>query len=162
MDPRNRTERLDKVRKGLKASDDMELPMSEDFFDKLHDKIMAEVEKTDIAPAPLLMRPRSVFRSRWREWANPVGGVLSLFLLTFIALNQTDKFNQSMERAGLASDGRERIVSEAILSPEDLSQTLITTQNESDFFIDVAGESFENLTVSKINQIMGESETSHP
>lgn len=155
MGPRNRTERLDKVRKGLRASDDLELPMSDDFFDKLHDKIMAEVEKTDIAPIPL-------FRTRWREWANPVGGVLSLFLLTFIALNQTDKFNQSMERAGLASDGRERIVSEALLSPDDLSQTLITTQNESDFFIDVAGESFENLTVSKINQIMGESETSHP
>ncbi|MNT20519.1 hypothetical protein D3C72_1558290 [compost metagenome] len=71
-------------------------------------------------------------------------------------LGQVSKVNQSMQRVGLLSDGHERIVAEALLDPADLSQTLISSQNESDFFVDVASESFENLSVSKVNQLMGE------
>ncbi|WII73519.1 hypothetical protein QJS83_06495 [Bdellovibrio sp. 22V] len=148
---------MDKVRQGLKASDDLELPMNDDFFDRLHDKIMAEVEQTEIAPAPMLMTPRNLLRAHWRGWLYPAGGVMSVFVFASLLLTQVSKVNQSMQRAGLLSDGHERIVSEALLSPEDLSQTLISTQSESDFFMDVARESFENLSVSKFNKIMGES-----
>lgn len=154
MDPRDR---MNKVRKGLRAQDELELPMSEDFFDRLHDKIMAEVEQTDIAPPPMLMTPRNMLRAHWRGWLYPAGGMMSLFMFTSLLLSQVSKVNQSMMRVGLLSDGRERIVAEALLSPEDLSQTLISTQSDSDFFMDVAGESFENLSVAKFNKIMGES-----
>ncbi|MEK2644371.1 hypothetical protein [Bdellovibrio sp. BCCA] len=157
MDRIEPMDRMDKVRKGLKASDDLELPMSEDFFDRLHDKIMAEVEQTEIAPAPMLMTPRNVLRAHWRGWLYPAGGVMSLFLFSALLLSQVSKVNQSMQRVGLLSDGHERIVAQALLSPEDLSQTLISTQSESDFFMDVASESFENLSVAKFNKIMGES-----
>ncbi|WP_295901176.1 hypothetical protein [uncultured Bdellovibrio sp.] len=157
MDRIEPMDRMDKVRKGLKASDDLELPMSEDFFDRLHDKIMAEVEQTEIAPAPILMTPRNVLRAHWRGWLYPAGGVMSLFLFSALLLSQVSKVNQSMQRVGLLSDGHERIVAQALLSPEDLSQTLISTQSESDFFMDVASESFENLSVAKFNKIMGES-----
>ena len=154
MDPRDR---MNKVRKGLRAQDDLELPMSEDFFDRLHDKIMAEVEQTDIAPPPMLMTSRNMLRAHWRGWLYPAGGMMSLFMFTSLLLSQVSKVNQSMMRVGLLSDGRERIVAEALLSPEDLSQTLISTQSDSDFFMDVAGESFENLSVAKFNKILGES-----
>lgn len=157
MDRIEPMDRMDKVRKGLKASDDLELPMSEDFFDRLHDKIMAEVEQTEIAPAPILMTPRNVLRAHWRGWLYPAGGVMSLFLFSALLLSQVSKVNQSMQRVGLLSDGHERIVAQALLSPEDLSKTLISTQSESDFFMDVASESFENLSVAKFNKIMGES-----
>ncbi|KYG69549.1 hypothetical protein AZI87_10255 [Bdellovibrio bacteriovorus] len=153
----DRMDRLDKVRKGLKKADDLELPMNEDFFNRLHDKIMAEVEETAIAPAPVLMTPRNLLRSHWRGWLYPAGGVTSLFILASLLLTQVSKVNQSMQRVGLLSDGHERIVAEALLSPEDLSQTLISTQSESDFYMDVARESFENLSGSKFNKIMGES-----
>ena len=82
---------------------------------------------------------------------------MSLFLFSFMLMSQVSKVNQSMVRVGLLSDGHERIVAEALLSPDDLSQTLISTQSDSDFFMDVAGESFENLSVAKFNKIMGES-----
>ncbi|WP_413613148.1 hypothetical protein [Bdellovibrio sp. HCB-110] len=157
MDRIEPMDRMDKVRKGLKATDELELPMNEDFFDRLHDKIMAEVEQTEIAPAPLLMKPRNVLRAHWRGWLYPAGGMMSLFLFSALLLGQVSKVNQSMQRVGLLSDGHERIVAQALLSPEDLSQTLISTQSESDFFMDVASESFENLSVAKFNKIMGES-----
>lgn len=157
MDRIEPMDRMDKVRKGLKATDELELPMNDDFFDRLHDKIMAEVEQTEIAPAPILMTPRNVLRAHWRGWLYPAGGMMSLFLFSALVLSQVSKVNQSMQRVGLLSDGHERIVAQALLSPEDLSQTLISTQSESDFFMDVASESFENLSVAKFNKIMGES-----
>lgn len=157
MDRKEPMDRLEKVRKNLKAADDLELPMSEDFFERLHDKIMAGVEQTEMAPPPMLMTPRNLLRAHWRGWLYPAGGVMSLFVFSSLLLSQVSKVNQSMQRAGLLSDGHERIVAEALLSPEDLSRTLISTQSESDFFMDVASESFENLSVAKFNKIMGES-----
>lgn len=152
----NRFDRTEKVRKGLKAVDDFEMQMDDDFFDRLHDKIMAEVEQTEIKPQPMLMTPRNLLRAHWRGWLYPLGGMASLFLFTSMLLGQVSKVNQSMQRVGLLSDGHERIVAEALLDPADMSQTLISSQSESDFFVDVASESFENLTVSKLNQLMGE------
>lgn len=156
MDRMDHVNRLDKVRKGLKATDDLELPMNDEFFDRLHDKIMAEINTTEMAPAPVLMTPRNLLRSHWRGWLYPAGGVTSLLFLVSLLMPQVSKVNQSMQRVGLLSDGHERIVAEALLSPEDLSQTLISTQSEADFFMDVARESFENLSVAKFNKIMGE------
>lgn len=157
MDRMEPMDRMDKVRKGLKKADDIEIPMSEDFFNRLHDKIMFEVEQKEIAPTPMLMTPRNLLRSHWRGWLYPAGGITSLFIFASLLLTQVSKVNQSMQRVGLLSDGHERIVAEALLSPEDLSQTLISSQSESDFFMDVARESFENLSEAKFNKIMGES-----
>lgn len=158
MDREDQMNRMDKLRKGLKAHDEVELPMNDEFFDRLHSKIMAEVEKTEIAPTPIMMKPRKLLRSHWRGWLYPLSGVSSLFLLAFLIAPQVTKVNQSLQRAGLLSDGHERIVAAALLSPEELSQTLISSQTESDFFMDVATESFENLSVAKFNNIMGEGE----
>lgn len=152
----DRFDRTDKIRKGLKKADDFEMMLNEEFFDKLHSKIMAEVEKTEVAPPPMLMTPRNLLRAHWRGWLYPAGGMLSLFVFTSMLLGQVSKVSESMQRVGLLSDGHERIVAEALLDPSDMSQTLISTQSESDFFVDVAAESIETLSISKLNQIMGE------
>jgi hypothetical protein len=159
MDFMDQKGRLDKVRQGLKNADDLELPMSEDFFDRLHDKIMAEVEKTEIAPAQPMIASRNLLRRHWRSWLYPAGGVTSLFVLLLIALPQVSKITDGMQRAGLASDGREVIAARAIMAPSELSQTFISSQSDSDFLIDVANESFENLSIAQFNKIMGETAT---
>lgn len=158
MDRKDHVKRLDKVRKGLKTSDDLEMPMNDEFFDRLHDKIMMEVDRSEMAPGPVLLSPRNLLRSHWRGWLYPAGGITSLFFFASLLMTQVSKVNESMQRIGLLSDGHERIVTEALLSPEYLTQTLISSQNESDFFMDVASESFENLTVAKFKKIMGESQ----
>jgi hypothetical protein len=157
MDFMDQKGRLDKVRKGLKEADNLELPMNEDFFDRLHDKIMAEVEKTDIAPAPPMIASRNLLRKHWRGWLYPAGGITSLFLLLALVLPQVSKVTEGMQRAGLASDGQDRIASRALLTPEELAQTFISSQSDSDFLMDVASESFENLSIAQFNKIMGES-----
>lgn len=149
--------RVSKIKQELKMQDDFELRLDDAYFDRLHDKIMKKVDETVMVPAPVLLTPRNLLRSHWRGWLYPSGGILSLFLLTSVLMTQVSKVNHSLERVGLFSDGHERIVQEALLSPEDLSQTLISTQSESDFFIDLAAESFENLSVAKFKQVMGES-----
>ncbi|KYG67318.1 hypothetical protein AZI86_09990 [Bdellovibrio bacteriovorus] len=156
MDFLDQKGRLDKVRQGLKDADDLELPMSEEFFDRLHDKIMAEVEKTEIAPATPLIASRNLLRRHWRSWLYPAGGVTSLFLLLIFAMPQVSKITEGMQRAGLVSDGQERIAARAITTPEELVQTFISSQSDSDFLIDVASESFENLSIAQFNKIMGD------
>lgn len=159
MDFMDQKGRLDKVRQGLKSADEIELdlPMNEDFFDRLHDKIMAEVEKTEIAPVTPLTASRDMLRKHWRGWLYPAGGVTSLFLLLAIAMSQVQNTTEIMQRAGLVSDGAERIASRVLMAPDELTQTFISSQSDSDFLMDVASESFENLTIAQFNKIMGES-----
>lgn len=150
---------FDKVRRGLKNNDDLELPMSEDFFDKLHDKIMIEVERTEVAPPPMLMKQKSYLRSHWKGWLYSATSVASVAAVAIVLSSQFTKVNETMQRVGLYSDGRERIVEMALNSPDSVAQTLIVSQSEADFFVDVANESFENLTVAKFNKLMGEKTT---
>lgn len=144
------------LRKILKDDNEIELPMGEEFFDRLHDKIMAEIEKTEVEPAPRLRASRNLLRRHWRSWLYPASGVTSLFLLLVFAMPQVTKITNGMKRAGLASDGQERIAARALASPEELGQTFISSQSDSDFLIDVASESFENLSIAQFNKIMGD------
>lgn len=148
--------RLDKVRQGLKEVDELDLPMNDEFFERLHDKIMAGVEKTEIAPAVPRVASRNLLRKHWRSWLYPTGGVTSLFLLIALTIPQVSKITEGMQRAGLLSDGQERIAIRAISTPDELDQTFISSQNDSDFLMDVASESFENLSIAQFNKIMGE------
>lgn len=162
MDPK--VKEMQKVRRGLKDQDlmkDFDLKFDDAFFDRLHDKVMAKIEETEIAPAP---KPMISYLTRhrvyqyWKDWSYPMGGIAAVFVLTFALLPQMQKINESMTRAGLVTDGTERIIQQALGAPEEISQTFISTQSEADFFIDVARESFENLPSNKIEKlILGES-----
>jgi len=150
---------FDKVRRGLKNADELELPMNEDFFDKLHDKIMMEVERVEVAPPPMLLKQKNYLRAHWKGWLYSASSVASMGLVIAVLSTQFGKVSESMQRAGLYSDGRERIVEAALNSPDAMAQTLISSQSEADFFVDVANESFENLTVAKFNKLMGDKTT---
>lgn len=149
---------LEKFRKKIKTADKIkDLPLDDSFFDKLHDKIMAGVEDTEMAPAPVLMMPRSILRRHWRGWLYPMGGLMTLLMVSSFLLGYAGKINQSMQRVGLLSDGRERIVAEALKASDELPNNLLSMQSEADFFVDVASESFETLPVANFNKIKGES-----
>ena len=120
---------------------------------------MAQVEEVEMAPPPVLMKPKSYLKTHLRTWLYSVGSLSTMMLVAGLLSSQFMRVQQSMVRVGLVSDGRERIISEAVLSPEDFSQTLISSQSEADFFVDVASDSFENLSVAKFNQLMGEKRT---
>lgn len=149
---------LDKVRKGLKEADKVELALSDDFFEKFHDKVMAKIEETAIQPAPNKMhKTRNYLRAHWRGWVYPAGSTLSMLVMAFVVFSQFPALTSGLQRVGLLSRQQEQVVAAAVASPDDFSQTLLSNQSESDFFVDVASESFEDLSVTKFNQIMGES-----
>ena len=145
-------DRMDKTRRRMKAADRQDIPMGDDFFDRMHDRIMAEVEKTEMAPPSVLMKPKNYLRDHWRGWLYSSGSLAALAFVAGILSSQVSQVNETMQRVGLFSDGHDRIVAEAIAAPESFSQTLISSQTEADFFVDVANESFENLTVAKLNK----------
>lgn len=164
MNMDSKVKEMQKVRRGLKDQDmlkDLDMNLDDAFFDRLHDKVMAQIEETEMAPAPTPMisylTRRRVYQY-WKDWSYPAGGLAAVFVLAFALVPQMQKINESMTRAGLVTDGTERIIQQALGAPEEISQTFISTQSEADFFIDVARESFENLPSNKIEKlILGES-----
>lgn len=56
------------MRTYLKRVDDIETPMSGEYYNKLHDKIMSAVESSQIKPAPKLQVAKNLLRAHWRGW----------------------------------------------------------------------------------------------
>lgn len=153
---------FDKLRRGLKATEDLDLPMDPEFFNRLHDKIMAQVEETVIEPmASMKIRQAKRFlKAHWRERIYPAGGTMALVFLMAFIVSQFVKLDSG--RAPLAqklNQSGEKVVAAVLESPDAIAQTLISSQAEADFFVDVASHSIENLSVSQFNKIMGESRT---
>lgn len=153
-------ETLDKVRKGLKQADKMELTLSDDFLEQFHDKVMAKIEQTEVKPKPKMYKTRTYLRTHWRGWVKPTASTASMLLMALLVFSQFSALTSGLQRVGLLSRQQEQVVAAAVASPEDFSETLLSNQSESDFFVDVASESFEDLSVAKFNQIMGESRSS--
>ncbi len=143
---------MEKIRQTLKSLEDLELPMSGDFFDQMHDQIMAQVEETVLEPQPALLKPRNFLRAHWRGWLYPAGGTLAFVLALGFFLSSVD-LRQKPQVLVLNESG-EKLVAAAIRSPSDIG--LFSSQTEADFFVDVASQSFENLNISQFNKIMGE------
>lgn len=152
---RRRNSDLTGLKKGLQAADTIELPVDEAYYEHLHDNIMAAIEKTEMAPAPMYSNSYRYWRAHWKDWFYPAGGISSVFFIMFMISGHLAQFNQTMQRAGLFSDGVDRIAMEASSSPEKITQTLINTQSESDFFMDVASESFDHLSNRDLFREMG-------
>lgn len=150
---------LDKMRKGLKAAEDIELPMDPEFFDKLHNKIMAQVNETVIEPTSTLQRPKRFIRAHWREWVFPAGTTLAMVFAVNFVLSQMSKLDSGRVESAKLNLSGEQVVAAALDSPDSIAQTVISSQAESDFFVDVASHSIENLSVSQFNKIMGETRT---
>lgn len=151
---------LDKTRKSLKkAGENIELPMDAAFFDNLHDKIMARVAETEIEakpPATVLGAPKKFLKKQWKSWLYPAGSTMALALVgTMLTMQFSQTLNSSIASKPLSPQS-EKVVSAALESPDAISQTLLSSQTEADFFVDVASQSFENLNIAQFNKIMGE------
>ena len=155
MDRRLEVNKMDKLRRALKNNDEIEIDLDEAFFNRLHDKIMAQVEETPMAAPASFGKTRRMLRAHWRSWLYPAGGLMSVILVASLLSPLWLQLEKTLQRSGLLSDGEQRIASEAVLSLEDLSQTLIVSQSEADFFMDVANNSIENLSVDKLKKALG-------
>ena len=138
----------------IKKEDPVELPMDELFFDKLHDKIMAEVEKTEIKPTNRWSKAWVFLESKARYYrpANnaktlhvvKMGVVgVSLTLGLSLAMTSLKLFNMSSQ-SQLASNNKQMILQEALEHTQDWVEMAASVQNDSDFYADVINQRLSN------------------
>lgn len=139
------------LREQLKREDPIELPMDDMFFDKLHDKIMADVAKTEIKPATSKWAKPWVFLEQQARYYRPSNNVrtlhvvkmglvgISLTLGLGLATMSLKLFDMSSQNQ-MAANNRQLIIEQALENPQDWVEMAASVQNDSDFYAEVLNE----------------------
>ncbi len=132
----------------LKKNDAETAKFSDDYLEQLHNQIMAQVDRKEITAAPKLK-----MKSQHKRWAKGASASLLLLLVCFQVKNylQHKNLNPHWEIS-------RQMVLQAEENPLALTQ-LMTYQNESDFFVDVASLSLDHLTKEKFETLMKTTKT---
>jgi hypothetical protein len=125
----------------LKESDKVSVPDDDEFFDRLHNKIMAGVEKTSVQKdtRPFWQRHRRALRNMTA--AAMLGAVLLASLNT--------------QQVHVSPDGTDIVLSDAVSRSPDIHETILVYQNQDDFFVDLAQESLDHLSVDNLQNLIG-------
>jgi hypothetical protein len=119
--------------------------LSDDFFASLEDKIMAEIEKTEIkAPA----NPRYVKLGRFLKNKN-LGRGAAAFFVAFLLMGVVTQIKGPNTQWDVST----QMAEQAIENSDDLT-SLMTYQSEHDFFVDVASQSLDHLTKEQFDVLM--------
>jgi hypothetical protein len=138
------------LREQLRREDPIELPMDDMFFDKLHDKIMADVAKTEIKPASSRLSKSWEFLERQAHYYRPSNNVRTLHVVKMglvgvsltlglgLATMSLKLFDMSSQNQ-IASN-RQIIIEQALENPQDWVEMAASVQNDSDFYAEVMNE----------------------
>jgi|GEM_PF-1094447 len=119
-------------------------PADDLFFDALHDKIMAAVEETVVKPAPRAATQR--LKKNKRLLISSGGVAAFAMLLLSVCFLST-----SSQQTGLSSTNQ--ILQAALQSPDE-SLRVLGVQSQNDFFVDVAGTSFDDLNIMQLQGLL--------
>ena len=150
------------VEKKLKQIDLVELPMDEKFFEALHDKIMASVEKTEVKPLSRWSKTWVFLEAKakpHRTLARKViktGFVGLTFGLALGLASLSAKMSNEVHMAQNASN-RLRIIQEAKHNPTEWSDLVISYQDSNDFYADVLSQQNDLKTLVEIDRVLTES-----
>lgn len=137
------------LKEQLKREDPVELPMDDQFFDKLHDKIMSEVQKTEVKSASHWSKTWEFLETKARYY-RPSNNNRTLHLVKMgligvsvtlglgLAMTSLKLFNMSSQNQ-MASN-QQMILEQAIENPQDWVGMAASMQNDSDFYADVVNE----------------------
>lgn len=129
----------------LKAEDAVELPMDEQFFDNLHNKIMLSVAKTEIKPVKKwektwIFLEKTTLNPR-AKLKKAVKLAITATSITFGAGILNYSLDAGMQTADAKSNqNKSSIISEAKKNPIGWSELVINYQNENDFYADVLSQ----------------------
>lgn len=143
------------LKRVLRKNDEVELPMDEVFFDRLHDKIMLAIEDVEIESASVWQKPRRKLIRHWRSWLVSGGSVIMILIASMQTPMVAKTFLNDSHVVQVVKN-EDAFNAETTGSPEAFSDSLIVYQNQDDFFVDVAERSFHDLSKEHIREIMGE------
>ncbi|MCE3010101.1 MAG: hypothetical protein LW875_05770 [Proteobacteria bacterium] len=123
-----------------------ELPeLSEDFFEQMHEKIMAQVEQKEILPVP-----QPTVLSKIKRPVTAASAFLAIFLAVVVQTPLTSENSTHLAQ----KQAFEEMVILAMQDPQSLAQ-LTSYQGASDFFVDAASENFDDLSIHQFQKVMG-------
>lgn len=133
----------------MKAQDPIELPMDDLFFDKLHDNIMKNVEKTEVKPAKRWTKTW-VFLERKAKYYRPANNIQSLRVVKMalagvtltlgVGLSAGSYILFNMSSQARIVSNKQAIVKEAAVNPEGWIELAASLQNDTDFYADVVNQ----------------------
>lgn len=139
MNPRNLNSDLKTAERKLKHLDvtDLEskIPDSDDYYQKLHDRIMASVEGVEIKPVPRFQKPKDLLKRHWRS---------GLYLVTMSALAAVVAFRSieninsqfSSNHAVVKFKNEDQLIGLLKSSPEVLENTVLSSYANQDLMSD--------------------------
>ncbi len=150
------------IKQTLKKEDYLELPMDESFYDKMHEKIMQSVEKTEIqsqskwSNAQVFLETSS---NRYRSVYKKAVKLVVVTLVTSIAIG----FLAVSRQLYVAVEAREnlnnqaRIIQEAKRNPQEWARLVANYQSENDFYAEVLSRRNDLATMVEIEKVMTQS-----
>jgi len=146
------------IKNKLKEEDPVQLPMNDLFFEKMHDQIMARVEKTEIKPLSRWAKTW-VFLEKKVHYYQPSNNIKSLKVVRFSLVGVTLTLGlslglNSLRLLNMSKDvvtHRQAIENQALNNPKDWIELVGIMQNENDFIAEVANEKMAHLKNEQID-----------
>lgn len=113
----------------------------DEFFARLHDKIMAGVEKTTIKPDQ---------RSLWDRYHRQIKGWVSAAALLTLLCTGVD-----ISVPPLSANQTDLVLEDALAHSPGLDNSILVYQSKDDFFVDLATESLNHLSVDRLQGLVG-------
>ena len=150
------------LEKKLKQEDLVELPMDEKFYEDMHNKIMASVEKTELKPLSRWAKTWVFLETKakpHRALARKVikTGFVGLTLSLALGLaGLSAKVYQDVHVA-LNATNQSRIIQEAKQNPTEWSELVVSYQDSNDFYADILSQQNDLQTLVEIDRVLTES-----
>lgn len=146
-----------KLRHQIKAeaSNSIELELDDAFYEQLHNKIMAAVDEIEIQPASRYRVPKQMMKRHWRSLSQISLALLMLFGVNKTASQYVLSLWSSSHTVKLVQNEKE-IIHQALASPDEFSNSMISYQSNNDFFMEVASRNLDQTPAEQIPTVMEE------
>lgn len=145
---------LSQIKETLRHSDGLEAPEDEDYYDRLHDAIMAKVEVTEVAPPPKVWRRDWQSKKLISRWLGKGIGFASLSALTLVSAFLMRTQN-SLLLAVKENLQEQQFIQNALGQSHLVAQITTNNQLDSEYFVDVARQGMDTLTQEQVDSLLG-------
>ena len=113
---------------------------SADFFNRMHDKIMAGVAQTAIQP------PAQKVWRRYHRWLK--GSVASLALVTVLVTSI------ELQNSSTRSSHEDLSLNDAVSQSLEVEDSILVYQSKDDFLVDLASENFDDQSQGRLQGLV--------